>query len=54
MGDVLPVAVEISMEMNVPLNSAGEEKVHIFRRFFLLPCSAPAPKEIVVESGSIE
>ena len=45
MGDILPVAVEVSVEIEVALPGREDEKFS-FRRIFLLACHAPAPEEI--------
>lgn len=54
LGDVLPFAVEVSMEMKIPLESSGET-IHTFKRIFLLPCAYSVPEEIeIVDMGFTE
>ena len=46
MGDILPAAVEISLEIEVPSSSGPGMELHDFRYMCLIPCAAPLQEEI--------
>jgi len=50
-GDVLPYAVDVSMELNFPTGVQGEEEQHAFRRIFLLTCAGS--ERAVADGGGI-
>jgi len=48
-GDILPVAVDVCLEMKIAI-SETEEEIHSFRRVFLLPCKEPLTGKILSDA----